>query len=398
MAGRAPEVVLNGGVLAYADGGIRKHVRFLLGAWVRRGGPEWRVAIPAGCEEQVSFVPPEHRLVLPAQLARGFVLREILWNQQLSTWMRRNCPAAVLHNFYHFWTPRPPRHHVLTAHDCIETRFPERVPSRLVRLYHKLAWRLARRARAVVAVSDFTRSDVVACGLVPPEKFVTIHCWLEPEWARPVPAGEVARVRERYQLPARYVAYVGGYHWHKNVGSLLRAWSIGRQAGDWPTLVLAGARRETAAAGAGRDGARGAEIGLLRPGFIAEEDLPGFYAGAALFVSPSLHEGFGYPAVEATACGAPVLVGDTSAMRETVPAAHMRCDATKPEAIAERVRAALANPAAFRQPLDPRFTEEVGFPRYRRLIEHVLRHRRDRVDRSLANFDREGSETDLAFR
>jgi glycosyltransferase involved in cell wall biosynthesis len=162
------------------------------------------------------------------------------------------------------------------------------------------------RAAAVIVPSSFTRDEVLArCGSAAGKVHV-------------VPNG----VDERFFVPDRpagadYLLHVGSLEPRKNIPLLLRAYALARQDADLPPLRLAGAWRSRderhvrrVAAGLGlADHVRFA-------GAVADADLPGTYAGAAVTLVPSLSEGFGLPALEAQAAGCPVIVSDRGALPE----------------------------------------------------------------------------------
>jgi alpha-1,3-rhamnosyl/mannosyltransferase len=151
-----------------------------------------------------------------------------------------------------------------------------------------------------------------------PERVTTVHCGIAPAF-RPQSPGEVAAVRTRLQLPPRYLLYVGTVEPRKNLTTLLRAFC------DLPTvlreacpLVLGGAwgwksepERELFESEARHKGAR-------YLGYVADEDLPGLYAGAEALFYPSHYEGFGLPPVEMMACGGAAVVSTADAVREVV--------------------------------------------------------------------------------
>ena len=225
---------------------------------------------------------------------------------------------------------------VLTIHDLFFIDYPGRrrplydaVVSRLARLY-------ARRAAAIVADSEYSRRSITTRLGIDPSKVTVIPVALGEEF-RPEPLTDAVKLR--YGIASPYILYVGNFMPHKNLPRLLRAYAAlpgSVRAGH--ALVLAGGDRvgrpalEALAAGLGVAGR------VLFPGLVDDRDLPALYTGAAVVVLPSLEEGFGLPALEAMACGAPVIASNRGALPEVIGDAALTVD---PEAEAE-IAAAMA--------------------------------------------------------
>lgn len=371
-------LVIYGGELSQGYTGVAVYVRFLLQALAR--GPQtlrWAVAVPESRKHLVDFLPPHQRVIVPGQDTRGYLLNEIAWQTRIARWVKVHAPQAVFHTPFHFWSPVAPKRMMMTAHDCIEMRVPEvQQPGRFRRLHRRLCWSMIRHAAQVVAVSEWTRQELVKWVKVPADRIAVVYNWTRSDFSAHPSECEIAAMREAYGLPPRYIAYLGGFRAYKNVEVLIEGWLRARQL-NCPPLVLAGqlppengGRFYTDVRGAvERARAKGQEIVL--PGAIEDRDLPLFYAGASLFVSPSRYEGFGYPAVEASACGTPVLVADRSAYKEIFPE-RFRFPADNPRILAERMHAALRHPQAYIHPVDSRFTEDRGKHDYEALVNRLL--------------------------
>ncbi len=142
---------------------------------------------------------------------------------------------------------------------------------------------------------------------VPPGKIVVTPLAADARFAPQSPS-EIARVREKYNLPARFILTVGINKPHKNHQTLIDACQ------QFP-IVIAGAW--DARWGHGNTAARRhGELHFLKN--IADGDLPALYAACEAFVFPSLYEGFGLPPLEAMACGAPVICSNASSLPEVV--------------------------------------------------------------------------------
>jgi glycosyltransferase involved in cell wall biosynthesis len=221
---------------------------------------------------------------------------------------------------------------VITIHDLFFIGYPGRrrplgdaAMTRLARVY-------AAGASAIVTDSEHSRRAIVDRLGLAAERTVVIPVGLGPEFRPGVPS---PAQRERYGLGPHYALYVGNFLPHKNLPRLLRAWAaLDASLRARHRLVLAGGN------GAGRSALAGlaATLGLgervVFPGLVDDDDLPALYGGAATVVVPSLEEGFGLPALEAMACGAPVVASRRGALPEVVGDAGVLVDPEDERALA----------------------------------------------------------------
>jgi glycosyltransferase involved in cell wall biosynthesis len=139
-------------------------------------------------------------------------------------------------------------------------------------------------------------------------------------------------ILRKYDLPDSYILYLGGYALHKNVTTLLHAYTYVAQAlgNDYP-LVLAGKKPQTISPAFPDYDATIQRLGLNQSvrwiGVVDEEDKPVLYRNAETFVFPSRYEGFGLGPLEAMACGTPVVTSNSSSLPEVVGAAAFAVDA-----------------------------------------------------------------------
>lgn len=218
------------------------------------------------------------------------------------------------------WRGRP--RHLLTVHDMTFFSLPE-VHTRLhrSRAFRALVLGSIRRADLINVPSAATRDALLRTLPETPPDTVRVTPYGVSSRFQPLPAGEQPAVG-RWMPPAPYILALGTIEPRKNLGLLLDAYRrLVREPGVAEHLVLAGHRghgwREVAGALRHRD-----LRGRVHPvGFVPEPDLPALYRGARLFVYPSLAEGFGFPPLEAMACGVPVIATTGSSLEENLAGA-----------------------------------------------------------------------------
>jgi len=244
----------------------------------------------------------------------------------------RRLGVDVLHVQYNGPRVRDPAL-VTTVHDVSFRLFPE-----WFSLKDRTVLDLGLRstlsvARHVFAVSECTGEDIEQVYGIDRGQISVTYNALPPGFEAPGSA-EVEGVLERHGVERPYVLFVGVRQPRKNLPRAIRAFSAVKTRADLPhRLVLVGKRgwqageTERAIEAAGDD---------VQPvGYVPDADLPALYAGAEVFLFPSLYEGFGIPVLEAFACGTPVLTSNVSALPEVAGDAAAAVDPRDEDAIAE---------------------------------------------------------------
>ena len=314
------------------DFGIGTYIQGLLEAFPAVGRPESLVA----------YLPPGRPPSAPTAAAWGtrarwlpvsagrYSVRE-LW--QLALAARRD--RADLYHAPHYvcppWLPCPA---VVTVHDLIHLRFPVRHRHPLAPLYARLMLRLAvRRARRVITVSEATRRDLVERLGARPERIHVIPNGVGAPFEPSEPSGGPDPALTALGVAPPYFLFAGNPLPHKNLARLLDAFAglpprLGR-------LVLVGipltARARVEALCAARR--LGDRVSVLAP--VPAPVLARLYQRALAVVCPSLWEGFGLAALEAMACGAPVLAANRGGLPEVVGDAGLLVDPTNVDALRE---------------------------------------------------------------
>ncbi|MGQ0669990.1 MAG: glycosyltransferase family 4 protein [Actinomycetota bacterium] len=223
---------------------------------------------------------------------------------------------------------------VLVVHDLAYERFPETAPQIDVRWRRRFE-RWLQEAAGVIVPSQSTRRDLLESSRVPAERVHVVHHGVD---AFVAPSDDDVRaVHARLGLDGPYLLFVGGIEPRKNLVALVRAFAA---ATTDVTLVIAGgpvrwipeaARDLCAAVGALPEAVRRR---IVPAGYVSGADRAALLAGATGLVYPSLHEGFGFPVLEAMAAGCPVLASNVSSLPEVAGEAALLVDPNDPEALA----------------------------------------------------------------
>lgn len=237
---------------------------------------------------------------------------------------------------------------VATVHDFIPLVFPkqylEPVPGYKKWYMQRLA--LLHRCDLLVADSDATRRDALKFLGIPDDRIVTVPLAADPFFTRvPAHSSVVKELLSRLGVNKPFILFTGNADFRKNVDGMLAAFSklpdslrnsyqlVLTQVGELdhfaPKLAAHGISNSS----------------VVVAGVVSDEDLRALYSSCALFVFPSLYEGFGIPLLEAMACGAPTIAGNNSSLPEVMGLSEALFDPAKPESVAHCVSRVLGDDA-----------------------------------------------------
>lgn len=282
-----------------------------------------------GEEEAATAVPPSVRLkAIPTKPGN---LGKVQFEQSHFPAACREVGATLAHVPYWGGPLRSPVPLVVTIHDLTTLLVPEYRRGAKARLYNALVSASARGANQIITDSLASKGEILEHLGIEAERVTAVYLAAGPQYTPKENSLVDMAVLRKYDLPDFYVLYLGGYEIHKNVTTLLLAWTYVSQAlGTEYPLVLAG-RKPVGGTAVFPD--YDSYIQRLRLeeyvrwiGYVDEEDKPVLYRNAETFVFPSRREGFGLPVLEAMACGTPVVTSDATSLVEVVGDAAFTID------------------------------------------------------------------------
>ena len=236
---------------------------------------------------------------------------------------------------------------ILTVHDLAFLLYPECADAHLRDYLEHVVPRSAARADFVVADSANTLNDVVCLLGVAPERVAVVPGGVESRFRPEEDHARIEALRHRLGLDRTpFILWLGVLEPRKNVRRLMEAFGLLKRREDLPHHLLLVGRRGWLADDIFEFAQRSPFREAIHfTGFVEDEELPTLYSAADLFVFPSLYEGFGLPALEAMACGTPVVAAAAASLPEVVGDAGLLVEPTDVEQLADAMRRLLTDEA-----------------------------------------------------
>ncbi|WP_245690897.1 glycosyltransferase family 4 protein [Sinosporangium album] len=280
-----------------------------------RAGVDLAVACQRADTERYGHLAPSARVVAgPVSIAHR--ASRLAWEQNALPILAKRVGAKVIHAPYYSMPIAAGVPTVATVHDVSWFTEPAHHSQDKASFFRSATRTAIRHAARVIVPSKATRDELVRVLSADSTRLDVAYHGVDTERFRRPRADEIRRVSARLGLRAQpYVAFLGALEPRKNVPNLIRGFVRAvENLPNPPALVLAGGVHDDEV-----DAAVGevpASIRVVRPGYLAFADLPGFLGGALVAAFPSRGEGFGMAVLEAMACGAPVLTTHRTALPE----------------------------------------------------------------------------------
>lgn len=252
---------------------------------------------------------------------------------------------------------------VVTVHDFIPLLFPDKFPRGM---RGEIKWLIQRKSlkgvKAIITDSYASKKDIVKFTGISEEKVNVIYLGVREEFKIISSKKILDDIREKYNLPHKFVLYVGDVNFNKNIPGIIKSFSdISKKVKDIH-LVLVGNGFITSSIQLSDINnlisALGLEGKVIKLGFIGLSDLAGVYNLAQVYLHPSFVEGFGLPILEAMACGCPVVTSNTSSLPEISGDAAIKLDPKEYHEISQLIIKLVEN-NSFRDQLNKKGLEQV---------------------------------------
>lgn len=233
---------------------------------------------------------------------------------------------------------------VVTVHDLIPLKFPQQFPAGKRGKWRWFWQRLAlKRVAAVITDSQISRQDISRYVGIREDKLQVIYLAADPMFEPLKNRRLLKRLRDRYQLPVKFILYVGDLNWNKNVVFLTQVClklkyplvAVGKQAITTEYDLEHPENQELVTF---QQLARKHPKKIIRLGFVPTEDLVGIYNLATCCAQPSRAEGFGLPVLEAMASGCPVVTSKATSLAEIAGTAAFLVDPAKQQELVKALR------------------------------------------------------------
>lgn len=247
--------------------------------------------------------------------------------------------------FHEPWSVSPPTlkaKRVITVFDISDLLFPELYKGLLDKRWRKLVKESVKQADKIIVPSISTKNDLVNLLKISQEKIIIILLGIE-DFFKPYKIEESLHVTKKYNLPERFILFLGAFVPRKNLTKLIEAFSIisdkeiklvlvGSYLTDYKNILSKISELNL-----------NNRVILIDGATISREELPFLYNLAELFVFPSLYEGFGLPILEAMACGIPVTCSNISSLPEIANNAALLFNPHNIEDIADKINRILSS-------------------------------------------------------
>ncbi|QQG47053.1 MAG: glycosyltransferase family 4 protein [Candidatus Woesebacteria bacterium] len=237
---------------------------------------------------------------------------------------------------------------IVTIHDLIRLIYPEAYPPGLKGKFNFFLQKLAlKNIDAVITISETSKKDIIRFLNIPPEKIFVIYLAQDEIYKKIKDKKILNAIKKKYDLPNKFVLFVGDVNYNKNLNNLAKACKIAKIP-----LVMVGKQTKVENLDNHIENLSWINFlkkykndrNIIRLGFLDREEVVAINNLATVYCQPSLYEGFGLPCLESLACGTPVVAAKTQAIVEILGSAATYVDPYDPSSIVKGFEKLVKNP------------------------------------------------------
>jgi len=265
-------------------------------------------------------------------------------------------------HFPHFNVPIIyPKKFITTIHDITPKFFPG--PNVKKSLIRKIGYKLTffcgiNRSKKIITISNYTKDKLIKHFNLKPEKIKLTYLGFNNNFKPIRDQNVLDNINKKYNISKPFIFFVGVWRDHKNIPGLVTAFNILKSEYKLDyQLVLGGQTDERYPEIKQAIKNSPFEKDIITTGYISDDDLPAIYSNASLFAFPSFSEGFGIVALEAMACGTPVVASNNTSLPEILQDAAIYFNPYNSKEIAEIIKKVITNPEIQSQLRDKGFNQ-----------------------------------------
>lgn len=258
-------------------------------------------------------------------------------------------PKGDIYHFFNFVAPSISKKKkvIITVHDMVYKVFPETVNRKTLFMLNRDLKRSIDRADAIITVSQHSKKDLMKYHDVEENKISIVPPGIEYDFykgGQDVSSETQQEMQKKFDLPDKYILYLGTIEPRKNISSLIDAFMfLPEEIRNEYKLVIAGGVGWKAKSIVDKVSNHQFSDRIILTGYVDEVDKPYLYGMASVFVFPSLYEGFGMPIIEAMACGTAVVTANNSSLPEAGGEAALYSDALDIRRISENIKSIIVD-------------------------------------------------------
>ncbi len=281
------------------------------------------------------------------RVERQLALPTIVWDQIVLPFLIRKAKVDLFYSPYYkapIFTTIPVVTQVLDLMYLVFEPYRKRLGILGLLYYFTIGRAFSIKANSVITDSEHAKNDIIQLWKLKPQKIKVFPLGCSNRYRPVKDQSKREAVRKRLNLPQNYILYFGNFKPHKNVKILIEAFERVNRIKGRAKLVLAGPLDKYGQGIQKLVSKKNLTDQVVFTGTVRESDSPEtIYSMADIFVCPTLYEGFGLPALEAMACGTPVITSNTTAVPEVVGSAGVLVDPHSPGEITSAMLELLQN-------------------------------------------------------